>query len=132
MINIKPNHICKYSGCTLGEDGGRKHYYACNYCDRTNSWRSVACCIEHYDLYVKEVLDARSKNKNVDVLPERTDINKKETAKILNTSVEEVLEDTKEELKDYLSEETTIAEAIEQINEEIDNSTKRRKRKTSK
>ena len=132
MINIKPNHICKYSGCTLGEDGGRKHYYACNYCDRTNSWRSVACCIEHYDLYVKEVLDARSKNKNVDVLPERTDINKKETAKILNTSVEEVLDDTKEELKDYLSEETTIAEAIEQINEEIDNSTKRRKRKTSK
>lgn len=132
MINIKPNHICKYSGCTLGENGGRKHYYACNYCDRTNSWRSVACCIEHYDLYVKEVLDARSKNKNVDILPERTDIDKKETVKILNTSVEEVLEDTKEELKDYLSEETTIAEAIEQINEEIDNSTKRRKRKTSK
>ena len=132
MINIKPNHICKYSGCTLGENGGRKHYYACNYCDRTNSWRSVACCIEHYDLYVKEVLDARSKNKNVDILPERADIDKKETVKILNTSVEEVLEDTKEELKDYLSEETTIAEAIEQINEEIDNSTKRRKRKTSK
>ena len=128
---MKPNHICKYSKCNLGEDGGRKHYYACNYCDRSNAWRSAACCKEHYDLYVKEVLEARSKNCPVNILPERTDISKEEVAKLYDKSVEEVLKDTTEELKDYLKDGETIAEAIETINSEIDNSKKsRRKRKS--
>lgn len=129
---MKPNHICKYSGCTLGEDGSRKHYYACDYCDRTNSWRSVACCMEHYDLYVKEVLDARSKNRRVDTLPERTDMGRDEVNELLNSPVEEVMENTKEKLKDYLSEEVSLAEAVDKINDEIDNNAKKRKRSTNK
>ena len=126
---MKPNHICKYSKCNLGEDGGRKHYYACNYCDRTNQWRSAACCKEHYELYVKEVLDARSKNKIVDILPERTDKSKEEVKEIYNKPEETVLEETKVELDEYLKNGETISEAIENINNEIDNSKKNRRRK---
>lgn len=131
---MKANHICKYSGCTLGEDGGRKRYYACNYCDRTNSWRSVACCLEHYELYVKEVLDARSQNKKINTLPERTDKTDEETRKLLDSSAEDVLMETKEELKDYISDGETLADAVEKINSEIDNKpkTRRRKSKTNK
>ncbi len=126
---MKPNHICKYSKCDLGEDGGRKHYYACNYCDRTNAWRSAACCKEHYDLYVQEVLEARSKNKVVNILPERTDKSQEEIQNLYEKSETAVLEETKQELKEYLNNGETIAEAIEVINTEIDNSNKKSRRR---
>ena len=104
---MKANHVCKYSGCTLGKDGGRKEYYACGYCDATENWKSMACCKEHYNLYIQEVLEARSKGKKVDTLPDRTDMNK---------------EETEIELKDYANEngEVDILEAVEKINKEID------------
>lgn len=58
QINI-PNHICKYSGCHYGSDGGRKHYYACPDCDAMSSWRSMGCCFEHYLCYQNEVARSR-------------------------------------------------------------------------
>ena len=127
---VKPNHICKYSGCTLGDDGGRKHYYACDYCDRTETWRSMACCIEHYELYIKEVLEARAANKTVNTLPERTDKTESEVKEILTEDKSKALDSAKEELKDYMSGGETIAEAVEKANSDIEKKTKRRKRKT--
>lgn len=128
---VKPNHICKYSGCTLGDDGGRKHYYACDYCDRTETWRSMACCIEHYELYIKEVLEARAANKAVNTLPERTDKTESEVKEILTQDENQALESAKEELKDYMSCGETIAEAVEKANSDIEKkNSKRRRRKT--
>lgn len=127
---VKPNHVCKYSGCTLGEDGGRKHYYACDYCDRTESWRSMACCIEHYELYIREVLEARAANKVVNTTPERTDKTESEVKEILNQDENQALESAKEELKDYMSGGETIVQAVEKANSDIEKKNKRRRRKT--
>lgn len=127
---VKPNHICKYSGCTLGDDGGRKHYYACDYCDRTETWRSMACCVEHYELYIREVLEARAANKAVNTMPERTDKTESEVREILNQDENQALESAKEELKDYMSGGETIAQAIEKVNSDIDKKSRRKRRKT--
>lgn len=127
----KPNHICKYSKCNLGEDGGAKHYYACDYCDRTNAWRSSACCIEHYELYIQEVLEARSKGNKIDVLPRRTDLENVEIERILEAPIEEVKKKTEEELKDYLDNNTTLDEVIETINTEIEKKSRNRRKRKS-
>lgn len=118
----KANHICKYSGCTLGENGTPKKYYACVYCSRTESWRAMACCKEHYDLYIQEVLDNREHGNQVDTLPERTDMTKDEVRELMSRPEEEVLEEAKEELKDFAKADGTvdIAEAVEEINRDID------------
>lgn len=120
MIQKQPNHICKNINCPHGINGKPKHYYACNYCDKINQWRSVACCPECYDAYMEHVVEARSKNKKVDLLPNRTDKTKEEVEEILNQPVEQVLEETKKELAEYLDEDTSIIEAVEKINEDID------------
>lgn len=119
---MKANHVCKYSGCTLGKDGGRKEYYACGYCDATENWKSMACCKEHYNLYIQEVLEARSKGKKVDILPDRTDMNKEEIKKMKKKPLKKIKEETEIELKDYANEngEVDILEAVEKINKEID------------
>ena len=127
---VKPNHICKYSGCTLGDDGGRKHYYACDYCDRTETWRSMACCIEHYELYIKEVLEARAANKVVNTLPERTDKTESEVKELFKQSKQETFDNAKEELKEYMEGGETIAQAVEKANKDIEKKSTRKRRKT--
>ena len=119
---MKPNHICKYSKCTLGSDGGRKKYYACGYCDATENWKSMACCWEHYRLYMQEVLAAREKNENIDNLPDRTDMTKDDIKKLKKKSLSKVKKETEDELREYADEngEVNITDAVEKINEEID------------
>lgn len=116
----KPNHICRYSGCTLGEDGGRKHYYACNYCDATESYKSLACCREHYDLYVKEVLAARESEKPLDLEPERTDMTKEEVKEMKKKPLKVTKKETEKELKNYTDKngKVNIAKAVEKVNKE--------------
>lgn len=116
----KPNHICRYSGCTLGEDGGRKHYYACNYCDATESYKSVACCREHYDLYIKEVLASRAAENSLDLEPERTDMSKEEVKEMKKKPLKTVKEETEKDLKGYANKKgkVNIAKAVDKINEE--------------
>lgn len=116
----KPNHICRYSGCTLGEDGGRKHYYACNYCDATESYKSLACCREHYDLYVKEVLAARESEKPLDLEPERTDMTKEEVKEMKKKPLKVTKKETEKELKGYADKngKVDIAKAVEKVNKE--------------
>lgn len=123
----KANHICKYSKCALGADGGRKQYYACDYCDRINAWKSLACCKEHYDLYIQEILEARSA---ANKLPERTDKTEEEVKEIFKKPVEVVFEETKQELSDYVVDgELNVGEAIDKINEEISTKKAHRSRK---
>lgn len=116
----KPNHICRYSGCTLGEDGGRKHYYACNYCDASESYKALACCREHYDLYIKEVLAARESEKPLDLEPERTDMTKEEVKEMKKKPLKVTKKATEKELKDYADKngKVNIAKAVEKVNKE--------------
>ena len=87
MSEQKPNHICKNPEC-------RKHYYACDRCDKIQSWRSVACSIECYKKYTDLVIEARTKGKSIISKPERTDMTESEIDALLNKSMEEVLEDS--------------------------------------
>ena len=137
MSEMKPNHICKNPNCTKGADGGRKHYYACNYCDKSFNWRSIACSFECYQAYMNAVIEERSKNKKVDIVPERTDMTETEVKELLNKPTEVVLEETKEQLKDYISEDGSadFAKIVDEINTEIDNkkttTTRGKKKKVS-
>lgn len=115
MSEMKPNHICKNPEC-------RKHYYACNYCDKSNNWRSVACSFKCYQKYMDLVIAERSKNKKVTTIPERTDMTEKEVKELLNKPTEVVLEETKEQLKDYVGTDGSInfAKTVDEINEDLD------------
>lgn len=138
MAIKEPNHICKNPKCTKGSDGGRKHYYACNHCDRVQNYRSVACSWECYLEYQEAVIEARTKGNNVSTVPERTDMTEEEVNDLLNKPLEIVLQETKEELKDYIDPNgsTNFAEAVAKINDEISKtkstSTRTRKKKVSK
>lgn len=134
MSEMTPNHICKNRNCTKGKDGGRKHYYACDYCDRTQNWKSAACSMECWEEYQRQVIEARSKNIEVNVLPERTDMSEDETKKLLNKSVEEVLESTKNDLKEYLDSDdvTNFNDVVEKINQEIDSKTSSAKKRRTR
>lgn len=135
MSERKPNHICKNSNCHRGVDGGRKHYYACDYCDRIENWRSVACSFECWTEYQKQVLDARSKNHTINLLPERSDKSNSEIKELMEKPVQDVLDETKDELNDYLTEDATstdIANAVDKINNQIEHSNSGSKKEKSK
>lgn len=119
MFYIKPNHICKYSKCTLGENGSAKTFYACDYCDRINSWKTIGCCKDHYDLYIQEVLDARAEQNKANLLPQRTDKTKEEVIAIFEEPIDKVLARSKEVLKDYMEDNSisSIQEAVDKIND---------------
>ena len=124
MSEMKPNHICKNPEC-------RKNYYACNYCSRTLNWRSVACSFSCYQKYTDLVIAERSKGKTIEVKPERTDMTEKEVDELLKRPVEEVLEETKEELKDFadIDGNVNFAKAVDEINRELDKKTTTRSKK---
>lgn len=122
MSEIKPNHICKNRLCTKGADGKRKHYYACNFCDKHQNWRSVACSFECYLAYMEQVSEARSKNQDIPVVPERTDMTRKEVEELINMPDEIVIAQTKEQLRDYINADGSVdfARAVDEINRELD------------
>lgn len=122
MSAIKTNHICKNINCTKGSDGGRKKYYACDYCGRTSNHRSVACCEECWKAYSDQVIEARTHNKKVDVLPDRLDMIKAEVKEMMKKPIEVVMEETKEELKEYIEKDETanFAKIVDEINAELD------------
>lgn len=114
MAEMKPNHICKNPNC-------RKHYYACDLCDRSQNYKSVACSRECFEIYTNLVLESRMKNKKVDILPDRTDMSKEEVKKLMKKPVKEVEEKTKKDLSDYIKDEEKInlTEIVEKINKDI-------------
>ena len=46
----KPNAICKVCG---------KPYYACSSCEKTESYKTIADTIEHYNIYTTAILFSR-------------------------------------------------------------------------
>ena len=124
MSEMKPNHICKNPEC-------RKKYYACNFCDKNRTWRSVACSFACYQKYTDLVIAERSKGKTVEVKPERTDMTEKEVDELMERPIEEVFEETKEELKDFadIDGNVNFAKAVDEINRELDKKTTTRSRK---
>lgn len=124
MAEIKANHICKNPEC-------RKHYYACNYCDRSQNFKSVACSFSCYQKYMDLVIAERSKGKTVDVKPERTDMTEKEVDILLETPMEIVLEETKQELAEYADIDGNIdfTKTVNEINKELDKKTTTRSKK---
>ena len=124
MSEIKPNHICKNPEC-------RKKYYACNFCDKNRTWRSVACSFECYQKYTDLVIAERSKGKTVEVKPERTDMTEKEVDELMERPIEEVFEETKEELKEFadIDGNVNFAKAVDEINKELDKKTTTHSRK---
>ena len=124
MSEMKPNHICKNPEC-------RKKYYACNFCDKNRTWRSVACSFECYQKYTDLVIAERSKGKTVEVKPERTDMTEKEVDELMERPIEEVFEETKEELKDFadIDGNVNFAKAVDEINKELDKKTTTKKKK---
>lgn len=112
----KPNHICNNPYCDKGENGQPKHYYACDYCDRTNKWKAYACSIECFE-------DIVAINKGEKQRPNRIDKTEKEVDELMNKPIEQVKEETLEELSDLKEEiaEGGIDKAIEIINQDIDN-----------
>ena len=128
MSEIKPNHICKNPEC-------RKHYYACNYCSKTLNWRSVACSFACYQKYMDLVIVERSKGKDVEVKPERTDMTEQEVDALMEAPIEEVIEKTKEDLKDFadINGNVDFAKAVDEINRELNTEkSTTRLRKTSR
>lgn len=124
MAEIKANHICKNPEC-------RKHYYACDYCGRSQNWRSVACSFACYQKYMDLVIAERSKGKDVEVKPERTDMTEQEVDALMEAPIEEVIEKTKEELKDFADIDGNVdfAKAVDEINRELDKKTAARSKK---
>ena len=124
MAEIKANHICKNPEC-------RKHYYACNYCSKTLNWRSVACSFACYQKYMDLVIEERSKGKVVEVKPERTDMTEQEVDALMEAPIEEVIEKTKEDLKDFadINGDVDFAKAVDEINRELDKKTTTRSKK---
>ncbi len=124
MAEIKPNHICRNPEC-------KKAYYACNFCDKSQNWRSVACSFACYQKYMDLVIAERSKGKTVEVKPERTDMTEKQVDALLDAPVETVLEETKAELADFADIDGNVdfAKAVDEINRELDKKTTTRSKK---
>ena len=118
---MKANHICKYSKCNLGNNGQPKQYYACDYCDRINSWTSIACCKEHFDLYIEEELERKSMLNKINMLPKRIDMSEDEIKELYNIPADVVLEKTNQELQYYKDKYgiDNINEVVDKINEEL-------------
>ena len=113
----KPNSLCKNINC-------RKAFYACAYCTHKLAWRAVACSPECYSAYINQVTAARAANKEVNLLPERTDMTPAEVKELITAPTDDVLKATKEELGDYAEDLDTLGlgGTIDKINNEIDES----------
>ncbi|MCI8997360.1 MAG: hypothetical protein HFI30_17105 [Lachnospiraceae bacterium] len=119
---MKANTICKYSKCSLGPNGGQKRYYSCGYCAATENWKSMACCREHYQLYIAEVLAARERGEAIDLLPDRTDLTKEEIQALKQKPLLQIKKETEEELREYADENgcVSIPEAVDAINKALE------------
>lgn len=120
ILKVKLNHVCCNPNCTKGEGGGRKHYFACDYCDRTNSWKSICCSIECFNEF--SMLQEKRENN-------RTDKTDEEMRLLMSTPVEEVKEQTISDLSAAGVDTTDgILAAVDAVNAELDKQNERRKK----
>ena len=85
----EPNHVCAYCG---------KAYYACNYCDRTG-YKWLACSPECF----AEVA-WKYGSQYAHLKPQRTDMTDEEIDEMMNKPLEQVRQESAEELSDYKDE----------------------------
>lgn len=119
---LKPNTICRNENCTKGVDGKQKQFYSCAYCLKTQNRRSICCCQECQDEYEQQVVKARESEREISLLPHRTDMTEKQVIDLMKKPYKEVRKQTMEELSDYsedISDYGLIA-TIDKINAEID------------
>lgn len=71
---------------------------------------------------MEQVSEARSKNQDIPVVPERTDMTRKEVEELINMPDEIVIAQTKEQLRDYINADGSVdfARAVDEINRELD------------
>ena len=110
----KPNSLCKNINC-------QKPFFACAYCTANLKWRAIACSPECHDAYVEQVIAARAAGKEVNLLPERTDMTEDEVRDLMQKPADEVAAITREELKDHTDDlaELGLGGTIDKINEDI-------------
>lgn len=98
-----------------------KHYYACKYCIKNQTWRSFCCSKECHEEYVKTILDERESMKLANNT-NNTDLSNEELENIKSMTSEEALKQTKEDLKDYIEEnpDISLSEVINLVNNDID------------
>lgn len=126
MMAHEPNTLCKNPNCHHGEDGTRKHFYACAYCTGTKKWKAYCCSPECWDEYQDIIAQRGVGNAKQEDLPERTDMTQEEVKALIHDTPYEVIEETtRQELEGYLPEDTeivpeTVGPVIDTINAEID------------
>lgn len=119
ILKLKLNHICCNPNCHKGDNGGRKAYFACDYCDRTNTWKSICCSVECYNEFM-----ALGKKKTHN----RIDKTESEVAALMAEPEESVKKRSVEELENAgFDTSNGISEAIDEVNKEIDAENERRK-----
>ena len=120
IMKLKPNHVCCNPNCKKGEDGGRKKYFACDYCDRINSWKSICCSLDCYNEFISL---GRKRPHN------RLDKTEAEMKSLMNQPEGDVKARTIEELEaSGVDTSNGIGAAVEQVNEEIESENERRKK----
>lgn len=115
----KTNTICRNCG---------KKYYSCYHCLKKQNWRTVCCNETCYNEYVQKILETRGQTIEISKRMDMTDNEVKDF--IANVSEETAIEKTKEELSDYIEEnpDMNINDIVKKVNEDIDNSNKKRKK----
>lgn len=73
MSEQKPNHICKNVNCKKGIDGKPKEYWACNDCDKSHSYREVACSPKCFQEYMEQVFASRNEVVQAEEIKEKTE-----------------------------------------------------------
>lgn len=82
----------------------------------------MACCKEHYQLYMEEVRHARQSGQETDLLPDRTDLTKEEVRALQQKPLDQVKQETEQELSEYAQEDGNLdlIQAVEKINKELE------------
>lgn len=119
MKELHPNHICKNVHC-------KAQYYACDYCNKTQNWRSMTCSLACYGQYMEQVAMARKQHRTVNLYPERTDMTHDEVLWLVDKEpVHAVLARTIAQLSDYKEDLATLGlhQTIDKINKAQANTT---------
>lgn len=112
------NTVCRNINCHKGKDGGRKKYYSCAYCLKTESWRTVACSPECYAEYIHQVRIARGQIK-----PERLDMSDDQIQNIVKNGDEnKLLKESFDEISTILGKRQngSIEDAVDAVNRMLD------------
>lgn len=114
----KPNAVCRECG---------SEYYVCKYCLKTNTWRTFVCSLECFNEYTKKTLAFREKQAREN----NTTYSDEELKKIKETPLEQVVEETKQDLKDYFDENKgkTLSQVLDIVNDDIKSAKKTRSKK---